>query len=112
MIIWRYGNKGQVALLAFLDFFVAAQMVFLAFMLSGFIAAATAGSMNRFLRLAAIAVAGFAALSFLGQCQVWAKNWLVQTVNLRIKKLMAKNLIDDGQLPEDASKPLSFMTNT
>ncbi|MFD1392456.1 ATP-binding cassette domain-containing protein [Lacticaseibacillus jixianensis] len=56
-------------------------------------------------------MAGFAALSFLGQCQVWVKNRLVQTVNLRIKTLMAKNLIDDGPLPEDASKPLSFMTN-
>lgn len=111
MIIWRYGRKRQVALLVFLDLFVAAQMVFLAVMLSGFIAAATVGSMSRFLRLAIIAVGGFAVLSLLGQWHVWVKNHLIQTVNLRIKSLMVKHLIDDGSLPEDASKPLSFMTN-
>ncbi|MFD1464943.1 ATP-binding cassette domain-containing protein [Lapidilactobacillus mulanensis] len=111
MIIWKYGNKLQILLLMFLDIFVAAQMVFLALMLSEFIAAGTAGDMDRFLRVALIAVGGFTLISVINWVHATVRNLVVQTVNLRIKTIMTTQIVDRDPLPDNNGTTISFMTN-
>jgi ABC-type multidrug transport system fused ATPase/permease subunit len=111
MIIWKYGRKRQVLLSLFMSLSVAIQPVFLAIMISKFIATAMSRDMSRFLIYAAIAVLGFTGLSILSHAHVVVNNRLIKTTNLAIKNRLGHYLVTDLPLQEDVSTPLSFMTN-
>lgn len=111
MIIWKYGRKWQFFLLIFFDLFVAGQMVFIAVILSEFIAAGTAGDMGRFLRAAGISIGGFTIISLMNWFHATIRNQVVQQVNLTIKRRMTAQIIDDEPLSTDNGQTISFMTN-
>lgn len=85
--------------------------VFLSFIISNSITAATQSSMEMFIKYAIIGIAGFAIFMLVGICMVYFKTKVVEERNMAVKSTMIEDLVYHSDNINDHSKDLSFMTN-
>lgn len=111
MIVWRYGKKWQLLLYLVISLAASAVNVGMAWILSRFIAAATARNLNMFLASAALALVIFIGLGVAQWLLMVMNATIIRTVNLRIKAVMIRYMVDDEPLTTDSGKDISFMTN-
>lgn len=111
MLVWRYGKKWQLALYLAISLASSGLNVGIAWILSRFIAAATARNFAMFLASAWLALAIFVGLGVVEWLAMTTNAAIVKTVNLRIKAIMIRYMVDDEPLTTDSGKDISFMTN-
>ncbi|MFT8774881.1 MAG: ABC transporter ATP-binding protein [Lacticaseibacillus paracasei] len=111
MMTWRYGRKWQLILFVGTSVLMSAMNVGVAASLTAMIQAATAKSATLLLQTLLPSLLAFSGATVATWATMLLQAAIIRQVNLTIKKVMTRQLIDHPDLSSSQGSDLSFMTN-